>query len=143
MTLLEYIKGPHRWGWGGRRHADRYHYCDCTLYAADWAAISTGKDPGEGIRFTYSTAEEANAIVEAAGGIEAFVHERLSACGFKRVQQPQDGDIGIVEVLTGFDFEGLAVKKIPAIRFGKLWSVMSARGSVTKNLTHSAVWRIA
>jgi hypothetical protein len=75
--------------------------------------------------------------------MEAFVQERLWACGFKRIRQPQDGDIGIVEVLTGFDFEGLAVKRIPAIRFGKLWSVMSARGSATKNLTHSAVWRIA
>lgn len=143
MTLLDYIKGPHRWDWGGHSHADRYHYCDCTLYAADWVQIGTGRDPGQGIRRTYSSAEEANAIVEVAGGMTAFVASRLEPLGFRRVQNPQDGDIGVVEVLTGFDLDGATVKTIPAIRFGPLWSIMSARGSVSKKLQFSAAWRIA
>jgi hypothetical protein len=143
MTLLEYIEGPHRWAWGGHLLADRYHYCDCTLYAADWVLEVTGRDPGEDLRRSYSSAEEANAIVDDAGGMVEFVASRLEPLGFKRVQEPQDGDVGIVEVLTGFDFDGATVKLIPGVRFGPLWSVMSARGSMTKKLAHCAVWRIA
>ena len=44
--------------------------------------------------------------------------------------------------MTGFDMDGAAVKDIPAIRFGPLWSVMSARGSMTKKLDYIAAWNL-
>lgn len=143
MTLLEYIGLSHRWAWSGIAHDSVHHYCDCTLYAGDWCVRAYGVDPGQGLRGTYRTAEEANAIVEAAGGMISFIGSRLHPLGFKRVQNPQDGDIGLVRVMTGFDMAGATEKGIPAIRFGPLWSVMSARGSMTKKLDYSAAWRFA
>jgi hypothetical protein len=142
MNLHEFLRLPRGWAWGG--------VCgdDCTTFCASWVFDATGKDVSAGLRGTYDTAEAANAIVEAAGGIEAFVAARLAPMGFKRVQQPQEGDIGIVEGLTGFDLDGANVKLIPAICFGPcagglLWAVMSARGPQVKKLNHSMAWRIA
>jgi hypothetical protein len=143
MTLLDYLNLSHRWAWGGVAHDNNHHYCDCTLYAGDWCRLAYGVDPGKGLRGTYADRVAANAIVEDAGGMIEFVGGRLSPLGFKRVQNPQDGDIGIVSVMTGFDFDGATVKEIPAIRFGPLWSVMSARGAMTKKLEYVAAWRFA
>lgn len=135
MTLQEYIRLPHRWQWG---------FTDCTLFAADWVVEATGKDPGADLRGTYFDADRANSILRAAGGADRLVGAKLSALGFQRVQQPQDGDIGIVVALTGFDVGGVEIKQIPAIRFGPLWAVMSARGPMVKSLEWTGLaWRIA
>ncbi|RWC28805.1 hypothetical protein [Mesorhizobium sp.] len=135
MTLEEYIRLPHRWQWG---------LCDCTLFAADWVVAMTGKDPGADLRGTYFDAEGAEAILQAAGGAERLVGAQLGAIGFQRVQGPRDGDIALVRAMTGFDAGGVAVKDIPAIRFGPLWALMSARGPMVKSLEWTGVaWRIA
>lgn len=121
---------------------------DCTTFPATRVQGLTGLDPAAGLRGTYTTLEEANAIVSAAGGMERFVASRLEPLGFKRIQQPNVDDVGIVEVLTGFDPNGATVKKIPALYFGPcnggcLWAVMSMRGPQVKKLNHSIAWRIA
>jgi hypothetical protein len=135
MMLEEYIRLPHRWQWG---------FTDCTLFAADWVVEVTGKDPGADLRGTYFDADGAAAILRAAGGAERLVGGKLSALGFQRVQTPRDGDIGMVLALTGFDAGGVEVKEIPAIKFGPLWAVMSARGAMVKHLDWTRVaWRIA
>lgn len=134
MTLEQYIRLPHRWQWG---------FCDCTLFVADWVLEASGRDPGADLRGTYFDAEGANAILLAAGGCEALVVAKLSALGFARSHVPQDGDVGIVRSLTGFDAAGAVVKDIPAIKFGPLWAVMSARGPMVKQLDWTgAAWRI-
>lgn len=134
MTLQEYIRLPHRWQWG---------YTDCTLFAGDWVVAATGKDPGAELRGTYFDADAAAAILRASGGAERLVGAKLSALGFHRVQAPHDGDIGMVVAMTGFDAAGARVKEIPAIRFGPLWVVMSARGVMVKHLDWTGVaWRI-
>lgn len=142
MNLQEYLRLPHKWAWGGVGGHD------CTTFCAAWVFETTGKSPAKGLRGTYDTPEGANAIVSAVGGIEALVGGRLEPLGFKRVQHPQQGDIGIVQCLTGFTYEGASVKQVPAICFGPctggyLWGVMSARGPQVKHLDHSIVWRIA
>ncbi|MER9188291.1 DUF6950 family protein [Mesorhizobium australicum] len=135
MTLEEYIRLPHRWQWG---------FTDCTLFPADWVFEATAKDPGAELRGTYFDAEAAAAILRTSGGAERLVGAKLSPLGFHRVQTPRDGDIGIVNAMTGFDAAGARVKKIPAIRFGPLWAVMSARGVMVKSLEWTGVaWRIA
>jgi hypothetical protein len=137
MTLLEFLRMPHHWGWGGNGCVD------CTTFPGEWVIAATGKDPISDLRGTYETAEEANAIVEAAGGVEAFVGSRLDPLGFQRAGELQDGDIGIVRAFTGFDAGGAVVKDIPAIRFGPLWAVMSPRGPMVKKLDFTSVaWRI-
>lgn len=135
MTLFEYIRLPHRWRWG---------YCDCTVFAADWVVEATGKDPAADLRGTYHDADDAHAILRAAGGCEALVNAKLSACGFRRSPALEDGDVGIVRALAGFDAAGAVVTEIPAIKFGPLWAVMSARGPMVKALEFTgAAWRIA
>lgn len=135
MTLEQYIRLPHRWQWG---------FCDCTLFAADWVVEATGKDPGADLRGTYFDAIGAAAVVRAAGGVERLVGSKLAPLGFKRVQAPQDGDIGVVMAITGVGSEGSEFKDIPAIKFGPLWAVMSARGAMVKHLDWTgSAWRIA
>ncbi|TPN26633.1 hypothetical protein FKO01_25505 [Mesorhizobium sp. B2-3-3] len=135
MTPEQYICLPHRWQWG---------FCDCTLFAAGWVVEATGKDPAADLRATYFDADGAAAILRAAGGAERLVEASLSALGFRRADTPRDGDIGIVRTMTGFDAAGASVKEIPALRFGPLWAVMSARGVMVKSLEWTGVaWRIA
>lgn len=137
MTLQEYIRLPHRWQWGGMGGDD------CTTFVAGWVEIATGKDPADDLRGTYVDADGANAILRAAGGCEALVGSKLAPLGFVSTQAPQDGDVGIVSTITGFDATGAVVKEIPAIKFGPLWAVMSTRGPMVKHLEWTGVaWRI-
>ena len=142
MNLQHFLRLPRGWAWGGVGGDD------CTTFCASWVLAVTGHDAAADLRGTYDTAEGANAIIEAAGGIEELVASRLEAVIIQRVQQPQEGDVGIVEGMTGFDMDGATVKRIPAICFGPcngglLWAVMSARGPQVKRLNHSMAWRIA
>ena len=137
MTLIEFLHLPHHWGWGGNGFAD------CTTFPGEWVIAATGKDPIGDLRGTYETAEEANAIVDAAGGIGPFIGSRLEPLGFRRTDDLRDGDIGIVRAFTGFEAGGVVVKEIPGIRFGPLWAVMSARGPMVKKLVFTGMaWRI-
>jgi hypothetical protein len=137
MTLLtEYAALPHRWVWGGMGGHD------CTTFCARWIEVATGKNPISHFIGTYSTREEAAAIIESLGGIERMIDEGLARAGFARTSAPQSGDIGLITAPVGFDATCVSQKKIPAIRFGPLWLAMSARGSVAKQADHSAAWRI-
>lgn len=134
MSPLEFAQGGFTWEWG---------VCDCTLFCATWVFVETGKDPGDGLRSTYSTAAAANAIVDRAGGMEAFIGQRLEGCGFARCIARKDGDIGLVEVPTGISIDNPIVKIVPAIAWGPLWVAMAARGPVIKQMVWTeAAWRI-
>lgn len=146
MNLEDFIRLPRLWQWGGTTVsfvvdgiAKPFRGEDCTTYPASWVYEIAGTDPAEDLRGTYSTAEGANTIVAASGGICSLVARRIEPLGWQRVDEPRDGDIGIVEAVSGVD--GL-LKQIPAIRFGPLWSVMALRGSMTKKLDWTGVaWR--
>jgi hypothetical protein len=58
---------------------------DCCLFAADWVALATGKDPAAELRGTYSTALEAHRHITAAGGLAALAEDALTRNGFSRV----------------------------------------------------------
>ncbi|TIX52358.1 MAG: hypothetical protein E5V25_32815, partial [Mesorhizobium sp.] len=75
-----------------------------------WVFEATGKDPAADLRGTYFTDEDAEAVLQAAGGVESLVGAKLMALGFRRVTEPWDGDIGIIRALTGFDTDGLGSK---------------------------------
>jgi len=45
---------------------------DCCLFAADAVVAITGEDFAAGYRGTYATEEEAQALLEAAGGVAAL-----------------------------------------------------------------------
>ncbi|MDW9814298.1 hypothetical protein GOC60_05140 [Sinorhizobium meliloti] len=132
MTLHEFLTLPHRFRWGGMGGDD------CTTFCGTWLQESVGVDPAEEYRGTYSTAKGAHDILTRAGGVVAFAAAALEPMGFKRVQYPQDGDVGVVKAPTGLDGE---TKEICAIRFGPLWALLAPSGVVAKRLDHVAAWR--
>lgn len=142
MTLENFIRLPRYWQWGGTPvPVDGVPFPgeDCTTFAASWVQELGGVDPAADLRGTYSTAEEANAIVARAGGIAGLIGSRIEPLGWHRDDDPDDGSIGIVKAISGVD---LAEKEIPAIRFGPLWAVMSPRGAMVKHLDWTGVaWR--
>lgn len=135
MALLEYAQASRPLEWG---------FNDCALFCAGWVHEKTGIDPGHGLRGSYSTAEEANAIVDRAGGMEAFIGGRLRLYGgFDRTDARQDGDIGLIEWPTGLAIEAVTTKIVPAIAWGPLWIAQAARGAVIKQMKWTGVaWRI-
>ncbi|UIK04915.1 DUF6950 family protein [Neorhizobium galegae] len=145
MDIHEFIRLPHRFMWGGdgKPHPADPHgrnYNDCTTICATWVEILTGIDPAADLRGTYRTAEAAHAIIEDAGGHVAFMEARLLPLGFKRVQNPMDGDIGCVSAPAGVE-GNFAV--VGAIRFGPLWLSLGPAGLVGKHLPTIAAWRLA
>lgn len=142
MNLEFFIRAPRLWRWGGMPvivDGNPVPGEDCTTFVASWVQQVSGVDPAADLRGTYSTAEDANAIVATAGGIVALIGGRVEPLGWCRSKSPADGDIGIVVAVSGVD---LTIKEIPAIRFGPLWAVMAPRGSIVKSLDWIGVaWR--
>ncbi|CDN52543.1 Hypothetical protein RG1141_CH01780 [Neorhizobium galegae bv. officinalis bv. officinalis str. HAMBI 1141] len=129
------------WGGDGKAHPSDPMgriYNDCTTFCASWAAALTGVDPASALRGTYRTAEEAHAIVEAAGGHIAFMTSHLVPLGFSRVQNPVDGDIGCVVAPAGVEGD---FAEIGAVRFGPLWVSLGPAGLVGKRLNTLVAWR--
>lgn len=134
MTVEDYLDRAtrRRWQWGR---------VDCTLFCGDWALAHCGRDPGEGIRGTYSSADEAQSIVDRAGGIVAFIGQRLEAIGWERLyypRLPQEGDIGVIEA-PGVPVGNIML--IPAIRLRDRWVARGIRGLSAGPFNHRAFWR--
>jgi hypothetical protein len=81
-----------------------YGVCDCTLWAADWVQIVTGRDVAADWRGTYRTALGYRRKVKRAGGLEAVVTAALSDLAGYRAEAPHGapcGAIGLVETRLG------------------------------------------
>lgn len=131
MMLDDYLNdaGKKRW---------QYGHVDCQMFAADWVVARTGLDPAEDLRGTYSTAEEANAMVEANGGCVDLVHDRLVGVGWHWIfSGPRDGDIGVIHVRTWPDG---VMRMIPAIHQGGLWLSKSLRGISGGQHVPQGIW---
>lgn len=59
---------------------------DCCLMAADIIYAITAEDPAADLRGTYSTQEEAAAIILAAGGLSKLANDRCAARGWMRTK---------------------------------------------------------
>lgn len=142
MTLQEFIRLRHRFQWGGSGtyDADGRFLNDCHTVCASWALQLTGIDPAAQFRGTYSDADGARAIVDDAGGSVPLIAAQILPLGFKRVQNPQSGDIGVVVAPSGFtdDFA-----RVGAIRFGPTWACLGTAGMVAKPLQMIACWRFS
>lgn len=64
--LAEYIESR-------RRRVFRYGSDDCALFAADWVLEATGDDPAATWR-GYASESEAQALIDAAGGMRGLVN---------------------------------------------------------------------
>ncbi len=68
---------------------------DCCTVAADVVLAVTGVDPMEDLRGQYSTERQALRILAQAGGIQAYLNQRLGPV--VPVALAQAGDIGVCD----------------------------------------------
>lgn len=133
MTLHEFLRLPHRFRWGGIGGDD------CTTFCARWIDYAIGIDPAFAFRGVYSDAEGAERILAKAGGIVAFADRHLGEVGFKRTDDPQTGDVGVIVAPSALNGE---FKHIAAIRFGPLWATLSPAGVCARRADFVAAWRM-
>lgn len=115
---------------------------DCMTFPATWAREVIGQDPAESLRGTYRTREAAHAIMEVHGGPLRFMDGKLAAIGAKRVQQPIDGDIGLVRTMAGETPAEVKVTEVGAIRFGPVWAFIGPKGVIARPAEMIAAWRL-
>lgn len=133
MTLHEFVALPHRFRWGGQGGDD------CLTFCASWIFEATGIDPAEAVRGTYRSAEEAGAILAAAGGMIPYADRQLASVGLCRTDKPRDGDVGVIIAPAGLDGE---MKQIGAIRFGPIWLALGPTGIHGKKADFIAAWSV-
>ena len=133
MNIHEFLALPHQFKWGGMGGDD------CTTFCSTWIMESQGFDPAENHRGTYQDALGAFRIITRAGGMVRFAAKALEPRGFVRIQNPEDGDVGVVKAPVGMDED---LKEICAVRFGPLWATLSPAGVVVKKLEFVAAWRL-
>lgn len=122
MIAQDYVKAPCVFAWGGVNGED------CTTWCATYALLLTGMDPAYQFRGTYSDKRGAQELIARHDGLFNLVAPILLDQGWKRVQQPQNGDMAIIHTVTG-SVEGEPIySNVSALRFGPLWSVMSEAG---------------
>lgn len=133
MEIHEFLACQHRFRWGG------VDGDDCTTFCASWVAARLGIDPAEELRGSYRDAEGAHAIIDREGGLVALFASRLEALGFVRVDEAQDGDIGVVVAPSGIDG---SLVEVGAVAFGPLWATLAPSGVAAKKLESVAIWRM-
>lgn len=112
---------PFAWG----RH-------DCCLWAADAVLATTGRDPADDVRGTYSTAQDALRLLASLGGLEA-VGARAGAPIAPLLAA--EGDIGLLEV-DGRQGLGVCI--------GPGWVAPAAHGLVLHQLDQASMaWRVS
>lgn len=132
MDIKEFLALPHHFRWGGIGGGD------CMTFCATWAKEVTGIDLAANLRGTYRTKPEAHAVMDAAGGPLAFMDGRLAFIGAERVDEPHDGDIGLINTLTADGSKA----EIGAIRFGPLWACIHPAGVRATHSDFIAAWRL-
>lgn len=114
MTLGEYLKsaGERRWKWSEH---------DCCTFAADWAIQCGHVDPMIRWRGSYSTADEAQALIEEAEGLANLW--ALAFSGYPEPDEPRAGDVGVCCVMGE---DGLTANG--GIFTGERWAFLAPRG---------------
>lgn len=136
MDIHEFLALPHQFKWGGVGGDD------CMTFCASWVRECLGVDPAEQLRGTYSSRAQAHAVMDRFGGPLAFMEHHLWAVGAKRVQQPQDGDIGLIRAMSGESYSDQALYEVAALRFGPLWVVNHPAGQRGISADFIAAWRL-
>ncbi len=135
MNIHDFLALPHRFRWGGMGGDD------CFTFPASWCLDQNGIDPAAAYRGTYSSRREAHELIAAHGGEVDFAGRQLSIIGARRVQQPLDGDVGIVRMLVGESSADMHFALVGAIRFGPLWASISPAGVRATKADFIAAWR--
>lgn len=106
-------------------------------FPASWMLAARGVDPAKGLRGISSTKDEAHAVIAKHGGALKLMASKFEATGCKRVNDPGDGDIGLIRMPDG---DGFA--EVGAIRFGPLWVCIGPGGVYGRRMDMVAAWRL-
>ena len=140
MNINDFRRLTHVFRWGGTgTRPDGTIENDCTSFCGTWVQFMTGIDAAAKHRGQYDDAASAARIIKSYGGLVPLMSSGLEPLGFKRVQSPETGDIGVITALVGLGDE---IKQIGAIRFGPLWLTLAPTGVAAKQAEHVAVWRM-
>lgn len=90
---------------------------DCCMWPADWCVARWGVDPARSFRERYSTEAEAEALIAAAGSLVELVRPHMAFLTQK--EAPDDGDVGVIEVLG---------RQTGAVRAGDKWAFRTRAG---------------
>jgi hypothetical protein len=113
-------------------------FVDCTLFVSGWVEEVSGFDLASDLRGTYSTLDEAHAIVARHGGTVRLIGDRIAKIGWVwKLSGPKDGDIGVVMGATWPDH---SIRQIPAIHQGGLWLCRTLRGIRGAEMRPEAMW---
>jgi hypothetical protein len=138
-VLAQHQRTPFVWG----EH-------DCCLFAASVVQALTGVDPAAGWRGTYSTEEQAQALIEEAGGLLALATSALGAPR-NNPQLVQRGDVVCAAIYPEVAPDELALadgvlpepKWLLGVATGAGWCAPSKRGLVHRRLDDVvAVWAV-
>lgn len=110
---------------------------DCGLAVCDAVKTITGNDPGEGLRGTYASEAEADAIVRRLGDFAAEVAVRF---GFREVPPSFAGRGDIVLVNNGNPKQALGIVDLS----GRTAVCASERGMKRVRMSHwLRAWKVA
>jgi hypothetical protein len=117
-----------------------YGHQDCCTFPADWVLLRRGVDPMANLRGRYASEEEAQEIIEDAGGLVAIWTRELDAAGIGSVATAREGDIGVIAVIGE---HGLTANG--GIFTGKRWAFLAPRGLFASSIEPAhvmKVWRV-
>lgn len=118
------------------RRAWRPGATDCLLSLADWSMALGTRDPAVALRGTYDSAEGFERIIADAGGSIALVGSLALPVGWRAVQTPIVGSIGIVG--SRHDVR----KQWGGIFDGAAWRVRMADAYPGVTATPLAIWTL-
>lgn len=110
---------------------------DCCTFACDWVFAETGIDPMARWRGAYADEKTGRALLSAYGGLLPMWRLGTIDVGIPECDEPQLGDIGIIEVPTD-----CGPDSIGAIFSGKRWLMLSERGFISASAIALLHWRI-
>lgn len=111
---------------------------DCMLFAADWVALRTGKDPAAPFRGAYRTVREYETLLKENGGLLAMAGSAMTRIGLQGAEKPQEGDVGVIRYLT----PGNRHRPLAGIYTGLRWVAKTRAGIVAVHAAPIAVWRV-
>ena len=106
---------------------------DCCLMVADWVKENTGIDGAAPWRGRYATRIGFLRHLKAGGGVEGVVSRGAAVAGLSETEEPQRGDIGVIDVGQG---------QTGAICLGSRWVTAGPRGVAVLTGPHTKAWRV-
>jgi hypothetical protein len=110
-----------------------YGKTDCCTFACDWVLAIRGVDPMASWRGQYTTLAQAQARMDAQGGMIDCVSDEMRAAGLVETHSAQPGDVGLVRYR---DATMLAIRS----SFG--WACKTERGLMIVPLECVKAWRV-